>query len=317
MQENETLVSVISIVFNQKDYVEQCLESLVSQETTFPYKVIVHDDCSTDGTTDIVKRFAAEHADKVVLLLETENQYSQGADFCKLLKPYIRGKYIAECEGDDWWIDPHKLQKQFDYMESHPEVAACSHAAKRYIDSRQCFGRDLLPASKKRAFSTDDMIAMGNQIPTNSFFYRSEFYVLPDVYRGWGVGDYPSSIYLSTCGVFHYDPAIMSAYRVGARGSWSSRMSSSIEANVQSLRKRIDGLEAFDRYTEGRYHESVANAVEDRNISIAVLRRNFSAVKSNARFRSYSLKKRMTLWLRCINPKLASHLQKRRLLHKK
>ena len=310
-------VSVCVLVYNQKDYVEQCLRSLVSQETDFSYEVIVHDDCSIDGTTEIVKRFAAEHLDKVILLLELENQYSQGVVMGELFRPYIRGKYIAICEGDDWWIDSRKLQRQFDYMELHPETAACSHAAKRFVDSEKCFGRNLAPADDECDFTTGDLIAMGANIATNSLFYRSKLQCMPDVYKGWGVGDYPTCIYLSTCGVFHYDPAIMSAYRVGARGSWSSRMSSSIEANVQSLRKRIDGLEAFDRYTEGRYHESVANAVEDRNISIAVLRRNFSAVKSNARFRSYSLKKRMTLWLRCINPKLASDLQKRRLLHKK
>lgn len=310
-------VSVICTVYNQADYVEQCLQSLVSQETDFPYEVIVHDDCSTDGTTEIVKRFADEHADKIVLLLESENQYSQGIDFEKLLAPHVRGKYIALCEGDDWWIDSSKLQKQFDYMEAHPEAAACSHAAKRYIDSRQCYGSDLAPVSEERDLNTDDMIAMGNHIPTNSFFYRFEFFITPDVYKNWGVGDYPESIYLSTCGTFHYDPAVMSAYRVGAKNSWTSRMTSSVESNVKSLKKRIDGLEAFDRYTDGRYSRSVSNAVHDREISIAVLKRDFKSIKNTARYRSYSLKKRMALWLKCANPKLFSVLQDWHRLHTK
>ena len=259
----------------------------------------------------MVKRFAAEHSDKVVLFLETENQYSKGVNMRELFRPYIRGKYVAICEGDDWWIDSRKLQRQFDYMESHPEAAACAHAARRFVDSEKRFETILAPADDERDFTTGDLIAFGDNIATNSFFYRSELHFMPDAYNGWGVGDYPASIYLSTCGTFHYSPEVMSVYRVGVKGSWSSRMAASTEANVKAQRRIIGGLETFDRYTGGRYHEYVANAVNDREVTIAVLRRDFKAVKDNARYGTYPLAKRLALWLRCANPRLAANLQKR------
>ena len=104
------------------------------QQTDFPIEILIHDDCSTDGTTDIIKEYAAQYPDLIFPLYEEVNQYQQGKateiDFYNYCR--ARGKYIAYCEGDDYWTDPLKLQKQVDFMESHPEYSVCFHGFEEY-----------------------------------------------------------------------------------------------------------------------------------------------------------------------------------------
>lgn len=104
------------------------------QETDFPIEILIHDDASTDGTDGIIREYADKYPDLILPLFEIENQYSQGKqneiDFYNYRR--ARGKYIAYCEGDDYWTDPLKLQKQVDFMESHPDYSVCFHRCKYY-----------------------------------------------------------------------------------------------------------------------------------------------------------------------------------------
>jgi glycosyltransferase involved in cell wall biosynthesis len=99
------------------------------QKTDFPIEILIHDDCSTDGTTEIIREYEAKYPDLIFPLYEEENQYQQGKaaeiDFYNYRR--ARGKYIAYCEGDDYWTDPLKLQKQVDFMEANPEYSVCFH----------------------------------------------------------------------------------------------------------------------------------------------------------------------------------------------
>ncbi len=119
-------VSVICATYNHEKYISQCLEGILMQKTDFPYELIVNDDASTDGTASIIRKFESEH-DNVVAIYQEKNLWSQGYSIPRtVLYPRTRGKYIAICEGDDYWTDPYKLQKQVDYMEAHPEVSVCA-----------------------------------------------------------------------------------------------------------------------------------------------------------------------------------------------
>jgi glycosyltransferase involved in cell wall biosynthesis len=105
------------------------------QKTTFPIEILIHDDCSTDGTDAIIKEYAEKYPDIIKPLFETENQYSNGyRGKMDITFNYSRsqGKYIATCEGDDYWTDPLKLQKQVDFMETNPEYSVCFHRCKHY-----------------------------------------------------------------------------------------------------------------------------------------------------------------------------------------
>ena len=134
MNNNDTrplMVSIWCITYNHEPYIRQCLEGFVMQKTNFRFEAIVHDDASTDGTAAIVREYAEKYPDIIKPIFEIENQYSKGdGSLDRIMEEVCTGKYVAFCEGDDYWIDPLKLQKQVDYLESHPEYSMCFHNAK-------------------------------------------------------------------------------------------------------------------------------------------------------------------------------------------
>lgn len=126
-QEQQILVSVSTIVYNHERFLRQCIEGVLNQQTNFAFEYLIHDDCSTDGSADIIREYAAKYLDVIKPVFETENQYSKGGPWGSAVWNYPRakGKYIALCEGDDYWTDPLKLQKQVDFLESHLEYSVC------------------------------------------------------------------------------------------------------------------------------------------------------------------------------------------------
>lgn len=123
------LVSISCITYNHSAYIRQCLDGMLMQQTTFNFEILIHDDCSTDGTDDIIREYASKYPKIIKPLYEEENQYQQGKPIGTAVwnLPRAKGKYIAMCEGDDYWTDPLKLQKQVDFLESHPEYSMCFH----------------------------------------------------------------------------------------------------------------------------------------------------------------------------------------------
>ena len=122
-------LSVIFITYNHAQYVEKALMSVINQKTDFPFEVVVGDDCSTDGTQDILKRIASGHPE-VKLNLRSENTGGRPTLNVYETTKKCTGQYLAYLEGDDFWTDDHKLQKQVDFLEDHPEYTACTHSMK-------------------------------------------------------------------------------------------------------------------------------------------------------------------------------------------
>lgn len=128
------LVSICCLTYNHAPFIQDCLDGFLSQQVNFPIEILIHDDASTDGTDEIIRKYAGQHPDIIFPLYEKENQYSQGnAGRMDIRFNYsrARGKYIAYCEGDDYWTDPMKLQRQVDFMEAHPDYSVCFHRCKR------------------------------------------------------------------------------------------------------------------------------------------------------------------------------------------
>lgn len=130
------IVSICCITYNHAPFIRKALDGFLMQEPPTGvlkdepwYEILIHDDCSTDGTTEIIKEYAAKYPDRIFPLYETENQYKMVGTAGIDVYNYIRakGRYIAYCEGDDYWTDPHKLQKQVDFMDAHPEYSICFH----------------------------------------------------------------------------------------------------------------------------------------------------------------------------------------------
>lgn len=123
--EEKPLVVIRSLVYNHEPYLRDCLEGFVMQQTTFPFVAVVHDDCSTDGSAAILREYAEKYPHIIKPVYETENQYSKKDGSLRRVMDEACAKYGAKyyalCEGDDYWTDPHKLQKQVDFMEDHPD----------------------------------------------------------------------------------------------------------------------------------------------------------------------------------------------------
>ena len=121
-------LSVACITYNAAPYIRQALDGFLMQKTNFPFEVLVHDDASTDGTAEIIREYAEKRPDVIRAVFQKENQWSKGVAVApKFLWPLIRGEYVAMCEGDDYWTDPLKLQKQVDWLDAHPESSVCFH----------------------------------------------------------------------------------------------------------------------------------------------------------------------------------------------
>lgn len=124
------MVTIRCITYNHEPYIRQCLEGFIMQKTNFRFEAVVHDDASTDGTANIIREYAEKYPDIIKTIYETENQYSKhDGSLSRIMDEHTHGKYIAFCEGDDYWTDPLKLQKQVDFLESHPEYSMCFHNA--------------------------------------------------------------------------------------------------------------------------------------------------------------------------------------------
>lgn len=132
MKKKQTIptVSIQCLAYNHEKYIRDCLDGIVSQKTDFPFEAIVHDDASTDGTAKIIREYANEYPDIIKAIIEKENQYSKhDGSLRRIINSHLQGKYIALCEGDDYWTDEYKLQKQVDFLEANPNYSMCFHNA--------------------------------------------------------------------------------------------------------------------------------------------------------------------------------------------
>lgn len=153
---SKPLVSIRCTTYNHEKYISQCLEGFLMQETNFPFEVIVHDDASTDATPAIIKEYETKYPSIIKPIYEVENQYSKGvASLVRNINSHMRGKYIASCEGDDYWCDKDKLQKQFDFLEAHNEYFAVGHLTKA-IDANGDELRDSFINSKIGEYTVED-----------------------------------------------------------------------------------------------------------------------------------------------------------------
>lgn len=124
------MVSIRCLVYNHEPYLRQCLDGFVMQKTNFAFEAIVHDDCSTDKSAGIIREYAEKYPDIIKPIYETENQYSKhDGSLSRIMDSACKGQYIALCEGDDYWIDPLKLQRQVDFLENHMDYTMCFHNA--------------------------------------------------------------------------------------------------------------------------------------------------------------------------------------------
>ena len=280
MGSSELMVSVCCLTYNHESFIRRALEGFVNQKTNFRYEVIVHDDASTDGTADVIREFEEKYPDIIKPIYQTENQYSRGAKISNdFVLPKAQGKYVALCEGDDYWTDENKLQKQVDAMEAHPECHMCVHSVREvYMDetpSGGMFPPTDFPAGVMESGRFIELCQEYN-FHTSSFFFRTDEYRqyrgnMPEFARLCPVGDVPCMMYFGQLGAVYYLQETMSCYRRGVPGSWTVRQKAKSADKIAAHRRRMSEVyRSYDAFTQRRYHDFCVKMI-GKNLAAAVI----------------------------------------------
>ena len=279
-------VTVVCTAYNHEAYLREALEGFVSQETDFPFEVLVNDDASTDGTAAILREYAAKYPDIIRPFYQEKNLYSQGINiYDAVFFPVARGEYIAACEGDDRWTDPHKLQLQVDFLDAHPDYSACVHNTLAHTVGGEEPDRVLFEQGRDRDVPFEQVIrGMSHAFHTSSILARREYIVNPPEFRNvafrHGFTDYAVGVWLTLNGKVRFLDRCMSVYNISSGvASWSSNTAKHYDKlkrfiigereMLRGVREHVDGERAalvdqviLEReyellYIEGRVDEMV------------------------------------------------------------
>lgn len=219
--QNKCYVTIFCIVYNSRQYIQQCLDAFLKQKTNYKFEIVIHDDASTDGTKEIIENYSKKYPDIIRPFYEEENQYSKG-NITKIIKELYKkskGKYLAQCDGDDYWCDEYKLQKQVDFMEAHPDYVLCYHPAKMiYVDEER--EPVIIGKSTYKNPQSYYKLIKANNIPSSSVMYRTEYLKkeLLDYPECIYPGDWFTHISVAKHGKIGYLPDIMHVYRWHLQG---------------------------------------------------------------------------------------------------
>ncbi|NRT70247.1 glycosyltransferase [Clostridium beijerinckii] len=314
------LVSINCITYNHERYIEDALKSFLMQETNFTFEILIHDDASTDGTVDIIKKYQKMYPEIIKPIFQKENQYSRGIK--RIMHTFndkrAMGKYIALCEGDDYWTDTYKLQKQVEYMESNPSCSMCFHAAEIVDVNKNPIGNTIKPYVQNCISSIDDNIVIGGGLcPTASILYPKELVEnMPEFFMDAHVGDYPLQMILASKGYVYYIDEIMSAYRTGDNGSWTNRMYFSENRKVNAINNNnnnINLLNEFNKFTNYKYSNSVEKKILFHRANIAFINGELEKLKNKEYeeyYKNIEIKEKIKLYFRYYFPSLWEKLAK-------
>lgn len=215
-------VSIRCFTYNHERFIRQCLEGVVMQKTDFRFEAIVHDDASTDNTAAVIREYAEKYPDIIKPIYETENQYSKhDGSLTRIMNAHTRGKYIAMCEGDDYWTDPYKLQKQVDFLESHPDYVMCSSRFDKYWQESGLLEEDPDKKFKGADYDLQNLIGGKWLTQTLTVMYRRSALDLKR-YEQYGMSlDMILFYELLKHGKGYCFPEVMGVYRYHDGGVWS------------------------------------------------------------------------------------------------
>ena len=211
MKDSKILVSICCITYNHAQYIRQCLDGFLMQETNFAFEILIHDDASTDGTADIIREYEKKYPNVIKPIYQEENQYSKGVNITEKYNwSRVKGKYVAQCEGDDYWIDSQKLQRQVDFMEANLEYnLSAENALVQHIN-----GQSWEFSSKPTRDVTTTELLTQRQFPTASVLFKANLLTAINRFEGPKFDTFTWT-YMSQNGKIHYSNIVSSVYRRG------------------------------------------------------------------------------------------------------
>ena len=275
-------VSVCLIAYNHENYVAQTLDSILSQQTSFDFEIIARDDASTDGTAAILRDFERRFPDKVRLILEPRNRFHDPETkplIGRVFAPRARGRYLATCEGDDWWTCPNKLQRQFEFMESHPKTQMCCHAVEVVSGDGKPATQLLTCGPTERDIECEEVMenwarttrdGIWSLHPSSCFSRREADLAYASE---WNLqvtaGDFVRMCYFSHKTPVHFMPEVMSAYRYLPSQSWTARGEQDAAILAQHYREFIETMSVIDELTNYEHHDAAMRGCKQRALLLA------------------------------------------------
>lgn len=282
---DKILVSVCCITYNQEQYIREAIEGFLMQKTNFKYEVIIRDDASTDATANIIREYEEKYPDIIKPIYEETNKGVNELNFVlKNLFEKAQGKYIALCEGDDFWISEYKLQKQVDYLERNPECSFCFHDAdilymknmkkERYFNSKRTY-KEYISKNGNYDASNIHLFGLGGA-PTASFMFRRDNALeFPKWYFNACCGDLPIKLLMTSYGYAHYIDEILSVYRkdtgISITDQWAKEQANNIEKAKKLKNKVIKILDDFDKFTNYKYKKGLDISRKIYEVEIKVI----------------------------------------------
>ncbi len=242
-------VSAAIITYNQEKSLAAAVESALMQTVGFDFEVVVADDCSTDGTADVLRKLELQYPEKVRAIYRRPN-IGANANLLDTIAA-CRGDYVAMLEGDDLWTDPRKLQRQADWLDAHPDCSLCCHAV-NYVHEDGSRPTERFPRNGKEVSSLEDILTEAANFHTCSFMFRRRLFSPPDWLRSLWIGDWPILALLAEQGGVGFIDEVMSEYHIHPGGVWSN----------SSRLRRADGLlqvfQHIRRHFGPRYSQQTA-----------------------------------------------------------
>jgi glycosyltransferase involved in cell wall biosynthesis len=262
-------VSVCIQTYNHEPFIAQALDSVLMQETGFDYEIILGEDESQDGTREICVEYARQHPDRIRLILRSRKDviFVNGRptgrfNLIENLKA-AEGEYIALLEGDDYWTNPFKLQKQVDFLESHPECAMCHHKVPAITESGNQVVYVNPPHSYRRISVLEDLL-IKNYIQFCSVVFRNGLLKeLPEWFNLLNFGDWPLFVLIAQHGKIGYIDYTMAAYRIHSGGIWSAK------SDIDRWKALLEASKQIGNYLGPRYERIISASVSRLYFNLA------------------------------------------------
>lgn len=304
MSSDNVLVSICCITYNHVGYIRQCLDGFMMQKTDFAFEVLIHDDASTDGTTEIIKEYELKFPKVIKPLYETENQWVKGRRGSIVFNyPRAKGKYIAMCEGDDYWTDPHKLQKQVSFLENNPDYCACYTKAHVFNENLSSLENYTIGVD----YISFENLLLNNTIPTLTMVYDRAIFAryLAEVNprsHGWKMGDYPIWLYFAANSKIKFIDDITATYRVTVG---SSSRPHNIEARVSFLKSTAEIQRYFAKYSQEEIIPYINCQLDYNILNLYIVNRNLNeAVAYLTSTTNIPFCKKMIYWFKILLVKI-------------
>ena len=282
MQKSDIKVSINCITYNHEKYIRQALDSFLMQETNFKFEILIHDDASTDGTAEIIREYEKKYPDIIKPIYQLQNQYSKGVNISWTYQyPRAMGKYIAMCEGDDYWCDKYKLQKQYDALENNGDSVFCTHIVRNVSERGEKLETTYPLNTEMQSIILADnwvkMLLSGDpyHFHTSSYFYRAEIvkkYLdnIPKFITVTKVGDIQLMRLCAMEGSAIFISEEMSCYRRNSEGSFSNRTDENIHLYIYMIETTIHALKEYDIFTNHQFSDLIESACIRQKLKIII-----------------------------------------------